>query len=259
MVAQVAARPTAAPPIPDLTQIAVFVDLDGTIFEFAPTPDAVRVDAQLPQLLRNLGAALDGALAVISGRPLSTIDELLQWPQVVAAGQHGAELRVGAGAIEHAAIDAAALDAARTLLHARPPRANDVRIEDKDIALSVHYREFPSAEPYARELAAAALQAAGPGFELQHGAFVIELKSTRVDKGRALATLMTRAPFSGRQPWVLGDDYADEHAFAVAQSLGGTGVMVGMRTDSVAHYCLADPRAACSWLTQLLRRNEAKA
>jgi len=259
MVAQVAARSIVIPPIPDATHMALFVDLDGTLFEFAPTPDAVRVDARLPQLLRDLGAALDGALAIISGRPLAKIDELLQWPQVVAAGQHGAELRAGAGAIEHAAIDPAALDAARTLLHTRPARADDVLVEDKGVALSIHYREFPGAEPFARELASAALQAAGPGFELQHGAFVIELKSARVDKGRALAALMTRAPFRGRQPWVLGDDYADEHAFAMAQALGGAAVLVGMRTDSVAHYQLADPGAARAWLAQICRRQEARA
>lgn len=258
MVAHIAERLTV-PPIPDSSRIALFVDLDGTVFEFAPTPDAVTVDAQLPSLLRDLSMALDGALAVISGRPLATIDALLQWPQLVAAGQHGAELRHAEGGIEHAAIDTRALDAARTLLRMRPPRADDVRIEDKDVALSIHYREHPRAEPFARELAAAALQAAGPGFELQHGAFVIELKSTRVDKGRALAALMMRAPFTGREPWVVGDDHADEHAFAMAQSLGGVGVVVGTRTDSVAHYQLADPAAARAWLAQILRRHGTRA
>jgi len=258
MVANVAER-LAVPPIPDTSRIALFVDLDGTVFEFAATPDAVTVDAQLPALLRGLGKALNGAVAVVSGRPLAAIDALLQWPQVVAAGQHGAELRHAEGGIEHAAIDTCALDAARTALHTRPPRADDVRIEDKEIALSIHYREFPSAEPFARELAAAALLAAGPGFELEHGAFVIELKSTRVDKGRALAALMTHAPFVGREPWVLGDDYADEHAFAMAQSLGGAAIVVGTRTDSVAHYQLADPAAARAWLAQILRQHGTKA
>jgi len=259
MVAEVAERLLPAPPVPDAAGIALFVDLDGTVFEFAPTPDAVTIDAQLPAMLRRLSTTLDGALAVISGRPLAAIDTLLQWPQLIAAGQHGAELRRADGHIDHAPINVAALDAARTLLHTRPARADDVRIEDKGIALAIHYREFPRAEPFARELAAAALHAAGPGFELQHGSFVVELKSTRVDKGRALAMLMTQPPFIGRQPWVLGDDYADEHAFAMAQSIGGAGVVVGMRTDSVAHYQLADPAAARSWLGRILRQHESAA
>src|SRR6185312_3317505 len=149
MVAEVAQRLVLAPPVPDATGIALFVDLDGTVFEFAPTPDSVTVDAQLPAVLRRLSTTLDGALAVISGRPLAAIDALLQWPQLIAAGQHGAELRHANGQIDHASINMAALDAARTLLHTRPPRADDVRIEDKDIALAIHYREFPGAEPFA--------------------------------------------------------------------------------------------------------------
>jgi trehalose 6-phosphate phosphatase len=247
----------APPPIPCTDQTALFVDLDGTLADFALTPEAVTLDLQLPPLLRALCTALGGAFAVISGRPLTAVDELLQWPQVVAAGQHGGELRLPNGSVERAAIDAAALDAARMLVHNLLPRMDDVRIEDKGIALAIHYREFPGSEPHARALAANALQAAGPGFELQHGSFVIELKSTRVDKGRALAALMTQTAFVGRRPWVLGDDYADEHAFAMAQTLGGAGVVVGSRTDSVAHHQLADPAAARAWLVQILRQHEA--
>jgi trehalose 6-phosphate phosphatase len=254
MVAAAAERLAGpAPPIPRAARIALFVDLDGTVFEFATTPDGVSVDVGLSALLRDLCSALDGALAIISGRPLATIDSLLHWPQVTAAAQHGAELRFPDGRLEYAAIQTQALDAARWLLHTRSPRADDVRIEDKGVALAIHYREYPSAEPFARELAVAALRAAGAGFELQHGAFVIELKSARVDKGRALAALMSQAPFAEREPWVLGDDYADEHAFAVAQALGGSGVVVGTRTDSIAHFQLAGPVGARAWLTQILR------
>jgi len=261
MVANEAQRKlaAAAPPVPRTADTALFVDLDGTLLDFALTPDAVVVDAGLPKLLRSLYTTLNGALAVISGRTLAGIDTLLNLPELASVGQHGAELRYVGGRVERAMIDAQALDDARTLLHTRAARAADVRIEDKDIAVSIHYREYPQAEPFARELAAAALQAAGAGFELQHGANVIELKSMRVDKGRALAALMAQSPFAGRQPWMLGDDYADEHAFAMAQALGGAGVVVGSRSDSVAHFQLAKPSAARAWLAEILRQREIAA
>jgi trehalose 6-phosphate phosphatase len=247
------------PPVPNAAEVALFVDLDGTLVEFAQTPDAVVIDAALPLLLRELAAALDGALAIISSRPLATIDALLHSPQLVAAGQHGAELRHADGRVERALVDARALDTARAALRTRAAGTHGLHIEDKGIALAIHYRHAPRAEPLAHELAAAALQAAGTGFELQHGACAIELKSGRVDKGRAVATLATHAPFVGRRPWMLGDDYADEHAFALAQSLGGAGVMVGARTDTVAHYRLANPAAARAWLARILRRRENQA
>jgi len=239
------------PPIPDATQTALFLDLDGTLIEFAPTPDAVVVDPALPDLLRKLCANLNGALAIVSGRPLATIDNLLGLPQLAAVGQHGAEMRIDAAHVHRAAIEPHCLDAVRAVVRNHPALQNGVRVEDKGVALAFHYREFPGAEPLARELATAALAHAGAGFELLHGNCVIELKSARVDKGRALDALMQRAPFRGRRAWMLGDDYTDEPAFAVAQSLGGTGVIVGPTRATVAHAALPDVPAVHAWLRRL--------
>ena len=238
-------------PVPGTAETALFLDLDGTLLEFAPTPDAVQVDTKLPALLLKLHAALNGAVALVSGRPLAAIDTLFGLPQLAAVGQHGAEIRIPGEPVQRATIEPHALDGARTLARTHPAIANGVRIEDKGVALAFHYREMPGAEPLARELAADALQSAGAGFELLRGNCVIELKSARIDKGRALGALMERPPFRGRTPWMLGDDYTDEPAFATAQALGGTGVIVGPARVSVAHGALADVAAVHAWLARL--------
>ena len=56
-----------APPDLDRT-IALFLDLDGTLLEIAPTPEQVVVPPGLPLLLANLHAQLGGALAIVTGR-----------------------------------------------------------------------------------------------------------------------------------------------------------------------------------------------
>ena len=244
-------RNHASPPMPRAEETALFTDLDGTLIDFAPAPDDVVIDAELPLLLRRLAAATGGALAVISGRPLQQIDELLQVPHLTLIGQHGAEVRRPDGAFEPAATTAAALEPARAQVAALAADVPSVRIEDKGIALAFHYRETPRAEPLAREMAAVALHHAGSGFELLHGNCVIELKSVRVDKGRALAGLMTLPPFVGRRPWMLGDDLTDEPAFAMAQALGGTGVIVSPGRPSVARASLPDVATARAWLARL--------
>jgi trehalose 6-phosphate phosphatase len=236
------------PALPSPEAVALFLDFDGTLVEFAPTPDEVEVDDELPVLLRRLSNAMHGALAVISGRPLASLDMLLQLPQLAIIGQHGAEMRHADGRIERSAISAQMLDDVRVELRALAAEMPDVRIEDKGLAIAFHYREVPRAEPKARQLAAEALRCAGSGFELLHGNCVIELKSVRVDKGRALAAMMGNAPFAGRVPWMIGDDHTDEPAFATAQALGGTGVIVGTTRPSVAHAMLPDVAAARSWL-----------
>ena len=50
------------PPPPPLNEhCALFLDIDGTLLEFAPTPDGVSVDRELAELLNAFRRALDGA------------------------------------------------------------------------------------------------------------------------------------------------------------------------------------------------------
>ncbi|HWV92508.1 MAG TPA: trehalose-phosphatase, partial [Burkholderiales bacterium] len=56
---------------------AFFLDLDGTLLEIAETPDAVDADYSELALVGRLSQAAGGAVAVISGRALARIDQLL--------------------------------------------------------------------------------------------------------------------------------------------------------------------------------------
>jgi len=63
--------PAAPPPaLPPIARAALLLDLDGTLLDIAPAPDAVVVPPDLIATLRALRGRLDGALAVISGRPI---------------------------------------------------------------------------------------------------------------------------------------------------------------------------------------------
>ena len=86
---------------PDLDRtFALFLDVDGTLVEIAATPEAVIVAPGLPTLLAELDRQLDGAVAIVSGRPLSQIDELLHPFTGSAAGEHGVAIRYGDGTLE---------------------------------------------------------------------------------------------------------------------------------------------------------------
>ena len=63
--------------LPPLPASALLLDLDGTLLDLAPTPDSVVVPAGLPDTLRALRDRLGGALAIVTGRPVETIDALL--------------------------------------------------------------------------------------------------------------------------------------------------------------------------------------
>src|SRR5690242_20444770 len=64
------------PPLDPLS--ALFLDVDGTLLEIAPRPELVQVPDGLPSLLIRLSAEREGALALVSGRPLVQLDRLFQ-------------------------------------------------------------------------------------------------------------------------------------------------------------------------------------
>lgn len=237
------------PPRADAATLALFVDVDGTLLDFAARPDAVVVDAALPAALQRLKLRLGGALAPVSGRPLREVDALLHLDGA-AAGLHGAELRAPDGFALEEPIESDGLDAARTQA-TRAAAIPGVLVEDKQNAIALHYRAAPDAALEVRRIAAAMLDAAGDAYELMHGAFVVELKPANVDKGTAVAALMQVAPFAGRTPWVIGDDLTDEDAFAEANARGGVSIIVGPRRPTAARHGLPGPAAARAWLAAL--------
>jgi len=84
--------------LPPLEQTALLLDMDGTLIDIAPTPDAVVVPPGLVASLRRLGERLDGALAVVSGRPVEDVDRVLDHAPHAVAGEHGVAIRHDPGA-----------------------------------------------------------------------------------------------------------------------------------------------------------------
>lgn len=231
---------------------ALFLDVDGTLLDIACHPDDVHVDPRLHDDLARLHANLDGALALLSGRALSRLDGLFDWRQRVAAGLHGAELRTPDGNVRITG-DAAAFAQVRSRAATLVATTQGILLEDKRLALALHYRHAPAARDAAERIARTLLQDAGDCYALQRGDHVFELKPAGVDKGRALAALMRDPPFRGRTPWMLGDDLTDEHAFRHVNASGGVSVVVGSRRPTEARYALDDPAAVRAWLHALTK------
>ncbi|HEX6614096.1 MAG TPA: trehalose-phosphatase [Rhodanobacteraceae bacterium] len=243
-----------APPAPGADEEwALFLDVDGTLLDFASHPEGVHVDAQLHDDLARLRERLNGALALLSGRTLAQLDDLFDWNRHAAAGLHGAQLRFADGRSfdDDGEAHVAALHA---LAESRVSRLPGVLLEDKQRALALHYRNAPGERGPVEQLAQELLQRAGKDYTLQHGNHVVELKPAGADKGRALAALLAGEPFAGRQPWMLGDDLTDEHAFEEVNGRGGVSVIVGARRPTHANFALDEPRAVRAWLGGLAGR-----
>jgi len=224
----------------------LFLDVDGCLLEFSDTPEGVAVPPLLPARLDALSQRLEGALALVSGRTLASLDRLFAPLRLPAAGLHGLERRHEG---VHVAAPPAPLQLADVLGEAQRIAAmhRGVVVEDKGPAIALHWRAAPAAAQALTDFAANALPRL-PGFRLQHGDQVVELRPAAADKGDAIAAFLEQPPFRGRQPVFAGDDLTDEHGFEIVNARGGVSVLVGARESSAARCRLEAPRAVHAWL-----------
>lgn len=236
------------PPLVAIDGAALFLDLDGVLAPIAPAPDAVGPDPRRTRLLIRLIEALDGRVAVLSGRTIEEIDRICQGAARAVAGVHGLERRRADGVCIRVETAQGLPEAAAELEAFASTRAG-VQLETKRGALALHFRQAPEAETEARALASAL--ANQYDLVLQPGKMVFELKTPGADKGSALGDFMAEPPFAGHMPIMLGDDFTDEHAFGAAERLGGFGVLVGPARGTLARHRLADTAAVADWLAAL--------
>jgi len=210
---------------------ALFLDFDGTLVDLAEQPHLVVVPAGLVKTLGALAGHLDGALAVVSGRPIGQLDDFLRPLQFPAAGVHGAERRGADGQTTLLATEP--LDDVERAARALAAQHAGLLVESKRGSVALHYRQAPDLS----DLCLATLQAAAasPGLALLHGKMVIEVKPAGVNKGRAIEDFMREPPFAGRLPLFVGDDVTDEAGFASVQGLGGVGVKIGRGPTLATH------------------------
>ncbi|WP_426030565.1 trehalose-phosphatase [Caulobacter sp. DWP3-1-3b2] len=235
--------PVALPP-----HAALFLDLDGTLAPIMPRPEQVGPDARRAALLDDLTRALDGRVAVVSGRALKDLDRILEGRVPAIAAVHGL-VRRGAHGVE-CAKPHADLDYARGVLRDLARGDKGLLFEDKGLSVGLHYRNAPSAAEAVIEAAERLAQSSE--LVLQLGDMVAELRTPGQDKGKSVSAFLREAPFDGACPVFVGDDLTDEDGFAAAARLGGYGVLVGPERPTQAVYRLEDCGAVLDWLSVAL-------
>lgn len=231
----------------------MFLDVDGTLLEFAPTPEGVFVPATLIAVLETLATKLGGALAFVSGRRVEDLDRLFAPLRLPAAGVHGGEIRLAPA--ELSPIVALGDDLPRALFAAvdRDVRSfPGVFTEPKRFSLAVHYIDAPHLREVLRSQIEATLSHYNArDVEILQARFVIEVKVKGFNKGSAISTLLKTEPFRDRLPVFIGDDITDEDGFAAAREAGGRAYSV-TEPRGRATYTFKNPEAVRDWLASLI-------
>ena len=233
------------------------LDFDGTISEIVSHPaDARPVDgaADVLRALTHYPARVQ--VAIVSGREISQVQRMLGIDRgILFSGTHGLEIvradgvRHFAKGAEHAERD---LTRVRAWLKEHAPGKDGFVIEDKQVAIAMHYRMVDPSIAAERRAALRALVASKAStLRIMEGNKVDELLPRGVGgKGRAIRMLLDDL---GRPaPWAIyfGDDTTDEDAFRELRD-DGVGVLVGPPRASWARYRVDSPREVVRMLAGL--------
>lgn len=233
---------------------AFFFDFDGTLVELAATPDRVIVEPMLVALLGGLRRASHGALAVVSGRGIDSIDALLATSELAdlpIAGLHGAERRDAKGDVLRMGFNDSRLACIARALERVVGENPGMLLEIKGAALALHYRNAPERESVARQATEQLCAEYPDAYVLQPGKMVYEIKPRNVDKGRAIDAFLNEPPFAGRMPVFAGDDLTDEKGFEAVNARGGLSIKIG-DGDTRAGARLPSVDAFRHWLATLV-------
>ena len=255
-----AQRATVEPLLAAPRLLAAF-DYDGTLVPIAPTPEEAVAGPGTRGALAALAGLPGTRLAVVSGRPVARLRELVGEAGAWLVGLHGLEV-ASPGEAPRPRLDleasAAALGPLRAVAAKLAGRHPGVRVEDKGPTLALHTRLAARADATLAGGAFREAASAVPGYEVMAGKEVLEARPAGVHKGGAVAELLRGwEGTSGGDVAVLyvGDDVTDEDAF---RALGGAPlavtVQVGGSGETAAQYRLegqGEVAELLSWLAEL--------
>jgi trehalose 6-phosphate phosphatase len=219
-------------------------DYDGTLTPHVPDPAQAQLEPAVRRHLSGLAQAPHVRVAVISGRDLGDVGRRVAIPGAVYGGCHGLVIDGPGIAFSHpeALAQQPTLRAVAEALTRRASSIEGIRIENKRLGITIHYREMSEEgrREFEVELARAINQTEGGRFKTFHGTKAIEiLPQVGWSKGHCALRIREWALHSLPQPMLsvyVGDDWTDELAFGelVGQAIT---VRVGPReTASHAMY-----------------------
>jgi trehalose 6-phosphate phosphatase len=233
----------------------LMLDYDGTLAEFAPTPDDIAPDPQITALLTELAQKPDLRVAIVSGRRLEDIRRLIPVPGVWLGGTYGVEILAPDGEL----IRLLDFEAIRPPVEGLRRRwtallfgLDGFHLEDKGWSVAIHANRADTATAQAvlaeaRRMAEGALDSTT--FQVLAERRFLEVCPIDADKGRAVETLLSRASWPSALVVYIGDDEKDERAFRKVKACGGVSIRVAASSSQGSADCaLATPTAVRRWL-----------
>jgi trehalose-phosphatase len=222
----------------------LFLDYDGTVTPIRKKPSLCRISKHTKSLLAELSKLPNFKLAIISGRSLKSVRNMVGLNGIIYSGNHGLEIQ-GPGirfqppvSKHHKAI----IRQLNSLLAGKLRPIEGVLIQYKKFSMSVHYRlvaakDRPLVKQVFRQITESYVRK--NLIRVKPGKMVLEIfPPVNWDKGTAVQWLLKNIPDKSRcacLPIYIGDDVSDEDAFKILKKRG-LSIYVGKPGKSCASY-----------------------
>jgi trehalose-phosphatase len=224
--------------------VVVFIDYDGTLTPIAESPEQARLSEEMRQALRDLAGKC--TVAIVSGRDLENVRNMVGIDGIVYAGSHGFDISGLGGHMDfQQGVDyLPALDMAEKSLHDLLQGIPGCQIERKRFAIAVHFRRVADSHVTKVESAVNEVLSNHKGLRKTGGKKVFELRpDIEWDKGKAIAWIQQKLDLAREEvlPVYIGDDLTDEDAF---RELRGRGIGILVRDENrptLACYAVDNP------------------
>ena len=241
----------------------LFLDYDGTLADFAPTPDHIVPDPVVIQLLEQLAKIPSVRITVISGRRLKDIQTLLPVKRIFKAGTYGIELIQPTDEVtyrvEYENIRPH-LDVVKPQWEQLIQNKNGFFLEDKGWTLALHARfanDTDAGDVIAKAKNIASNELPRDIFHILGGHKFLEIAPKLANKKDSVSYLLEEFPLPEAELLYFGDDDKDENAFPVIHSHQGYAVKVihpaQESKPTTADVILHSPAETIQWLGRFLQ------
>ncbi len=237
---------------------ALFFDYDGTLTPIVSQPEDAVLAENMRQAIVELAEKYP--VAVVSGRDLRDIQQLVNLDNLIYAGSHGFHIE-GPNSLYLENEEAQAVLPLMDQLEQQLQKeiANEIpgsKIDRKKFAIAVHYRNVDESMVDAIKSKVQQVVDEHENLKLGTGKRILEIKPA-IDwhKGKAVYWLLDKLnlPVDNTIPVYFGDDVTDEDAFRAIID-DGISILVGKHDQpTAAHYRLKDVDELEQFLKQLIQ------
>lgn len=234
-----------------------FLDYDGTLSPITSHPKDARLSKHMKEVLEEISRRF--FTAVISGRALADIKELLGDMPLYISGSHGFVIETDAGDVfrlPEAASYRKDLEAAYLMLKEKLSSLRGAVLENKDFSVAIHDRMVEESLKKVVHTCVMETAALFPRLRMNTGKCLFELKpALNWDKGRAVQWILDRISFRPAEecPIVIGDDVTDEDAFRAVRENGISLFVMGEKKETDADYILQNTEEVALFLKLFLK------